>query len=280
VIKWHKQYPNDWKQTWMEIQKRWSEDIGCPDGVFSAFNIDARTNAAYIVLGLLYGKGDFEKTLQISTRAGQDSDCNPSSAAGILGTMTGYKQIPAYWKMGLKEIEDMPFKYTTMSLNNVYAISYKHALEMIRRNGGSVTGKSVKIALQHPETVRFEKSFEGMYPVAKVPYRKGTGRNVFTFDFTGTGFVLRGMAASLKEESSGYILEADLYIDGRMVETARLPTTSLSRRNDIFWKYELTNQKHTVKIVVKNPDAAHELQTSDYLVYADKPFDGSIQKTE
>ncbi|WP_221393717.1 ADP-ribosylglycohydrolase family protein [Dyadobacter sp. NIV53] len=280
VIKWHKQYPNDWKQNWMEIQKKWSEDIGCPDGVFSAFNIDARTNAAYIVLGLLYGKGDFDKTLQISTRAGQDSDCNPSSAGGILGTMLGYNQIPAYWKMGLKEIEDMPFKYTTMSLNNVYAISYKHALEMVKRNGGSVTDNSIKIALQSPKTVRFEKSFEGLFPIAKVPFNKGTGKNEFTFDFTGTGFVLRGMAAKLKKESSDYILEADLFIDDQKVETAKLPTSSLSRRNDIFWKYELPNKKHTVKVVVKNPDPEHELRTWDYLIYSDKPFDGSIARTE
>lgn len=49
----------------------------------------------------------------------------------------------AYWKMGLKDIEDMDFKYTTMSLNKVYAISYKHALATIKRNGGSVNGNNV-----------------------------------------------------------------------------------------------------------------------------------------
>src|SRR5690606_38336059 len=90
VIKWHAQYPEDWKQTWFEIQRKWTDEVGCPDGVFSPFNIDAKVNAAYVVLGLLYGGGDFGKTLEISTRAGQDSDCNPASAAGILGTIMGY----------------------------------------------------------------------------------------------------------------------------------------------------------------------------------------------
>jgi hypothetical protein len=65
VIKWSKQYPNDWHQTWFEIQKKWSMEVGCPDGVFAAFNIDAKINAAYVVLGLLYGKGDFDKTMEI-----------------------------------------------------------------------------------------------------------------------------------------------------------------------------------------------------------------------
>ena len=32
VIKWYKQNPNDWKATWFEAQKKWTHDIGCPDG--------------------------------------------------------------------------------------------------------------------------------------------------------------------------------------------------------------------------------------------------------
>src|SRR3984957_13641286 len=40
VIKWHMQYPDDWRQTWFELQKKWSSDIGCPDGVFAPFDID------------------------------------------------------------------------------------------------------------------------------------------------------------------------------------------------------------------------------------------------
>ena len=57
----------------------------------------APANVAFVVLGLLYGKGDFGRTIDISTRCGQDSDCNPSTAGGILGTMLGYSNIPDYW---------------------------------------------------------------------------------------------------------------------------------------------------------------------------------------
>ena len=42
VIDLHKQYPDDWKRAWFEIQKKWAEDVGCADGVFAAFDIDAR----------------------------------------------------------------------------------------------------------------------------------------------------------------------------------------------------------------------------------------------
>ena len=40
---------------------------------FVPFNIDATINSAYIVIGLLYGQGDFAKTMDIATRCGQDS---------------------------------------------------------------------------------------------------------------------------------------------------------------------------------------------------------------
>jgi hypothetical protein len=163
VITWHDKYPTDWKQTWFEIEKKWADDIGCPDGVFNAFNIDAKLNAAYIVLGLLYGNGDFKKTLEISARAGQDADCNPSSAGGILGTMLGYENIPAYWKMGLKEAEDIDFKYTSMSLNDVYKMGYKHALQVIQKNGGKISDSQISIPVETPQPVRFEQSFEGHY---------------------------------------------------------------------------------------------------------------------
>ena len=53
VIKWHKQYPNDWKQTWFETQKKWNNDVGCPKGVFLGFNIDAKINSAYVAIGCL-----------------------------------------------------------------------------------------------------------------------------------------------------------------------------------------------------------------------------------
>ena len=39
----------------------------------------------YIALALLCGEGDFDKTMEIAIRCGQDTDCNPSTAAGVLG---------------------------------------------------------------------------------------------------------------------------------------------------------------------------------------------------
>ena len=144
-------HADDWRRTWFEIQKKWSSETGCPDGVFRAFNIDARLNAAYVVLGLLYGEGEFGRTIDIATRAGQDSDCNPATAAGILGTAFGYSGIPEEWKRGLAAVESTDFAYTSTSLAEAYELSYEHALQVIRRAGGPVLERRVVTAAGRPE---------------------------------------------------------------------------------------------------------------------------------
>jgi len=273
VIAWHKKYPNDWKQTWLEIQKKWANDIGCPEGVFVPFNIDAKVNAAYVVLGLLYGQKDFTKTLEITTRCGQDADCNPSTAGGILGTILGYDKIPAYWKMGLKEAESIDFKYTTMSLAAVYDIGFKHALQNIERNGGKISGDNIKIKVQQPATVKFEKSFEGVYPVAKIPVTWSANKNEISFDFEGTGFVIKGETAKWGSESS-YVFNTELYVDDKLVESPKLPASYTTRRYELCWKYDLRKGKHTVRLKILNPSKDEEFNSSEAIIYSDQLIDG------
>jgi hypothetical protein len=275
VINWHKKYPGDWRQNWFEIQKKWSSDIACADGIFAPFNIDAKVNSAYVVLGLLYGKNDFTKTLEIATRAGQDADCNPSSAGGILGTILGYDKIPAYWKMGLKEAEDIDFKYTTISLNKVYEIGLKHALENIKRNGGKVNGDKITISVQPPTAVKLEQGFPGLYPVNKVGLNEEDIKEM-SFDFEGTGFILAGQSLKKDKNAPEYVIEAEMYIDGKKIETAKFPTSFTTRRHELFWRYELPQGKHTISIKVLNPNPQYTLNAYSYIVYSDKPV-GSLQ---
>jgi hypothetical protein len=273
VIEWHKKYPNDWKQTWLEIQKKWANDIGCPEGVFVPFDIDAKVNAAYVVLGLLYGQKDFTKTLEITTRCGQDADCNPSTAGGILGTILGYDNIPAYWKMGLKDAENIDFKYTTMSLSSVYEIGFKHALENIQRNGGTTNGDKVTIKLQDPVTVKFEKSFEGVYPIAKIPVTWSTNKDEISFDFEGTGFVLKGETARWGSESN-YVFNTELYVDDKLVESPKLPASYTTRRYELCWKYDLLKGKHVVRLKILNPSKEEEFNSSEAIIYSDHLMNG------
>jgi hypothetical protein len=273
VIRWRDQYPTDWKQTWFEIQKKWSDEIGCPDGVFAPFNIDAKINAAYIVLGLLYGQGDFSKTMDVSTRAGQDSDCNPSSAGGILGTMLGYDKIPEYWKQGLADAENLDFKYTTMSLNNAYQSSLKHALQVIERNGGKVDGDNITLPSQTPKAVRLEQSFPNLTPVSRIEIHQNMEKEYST-SFEGTGFVVRGEAQPKNSGNWDYfgdfVFNASISVDGNKPEIVALPISFTTRRHELFWNYQLADGKHNVVIKVLNPSPDFVVHLNNILVYKNK----------
>ena len=269
VIINHKKYPNDWKRTWFELQTNWSADKACPNGVFRGMNIDATLNSAYIALGLLYGEGDYGKTLDISTRAGQDSDCNPSNAGGILGTMIGYNNIPEYWKQGIDKVEDMDFSYTELSLNDVYAIGYKHAAEMIKNHGGEESDETFTIVYQTPATVPFEESFPGVFPLARKTIEKHINSITpqIDMDFKGSGFVMNGQAykaAGLPD----IVLEIDVLVDGTLMETIKVPTEFLVRKRDIAFNFELPENDHTVTLKAKSIDQGYWIHIADAAIYS------------
>lgn len=269
VIMWHAKYPADWKQTWFEVQKKWAEENGCPNGVFNPLNIDAKLNAAYVVIGLLYGNGDFTKTLEVATRLGQDSDCNPATAAGVLGVIKGYSNIPAYWLTPLQKAEQRNFSFTNISLEKVYQLGYKHAMANIAANNGDTTRETITFPQTALTTVPFEENFAGHYPQKFIPLGK-TFSDEFSFEVEGIGFVIRGHAAKKVANAPDHTLKAALYIDGREVETASFPVNPINSRTELFWRYQMPAGKHQVQIKVINPNSSYEFRTVDCLVYGDK----------
>lgn len=268
VIDWYHKYPDDWKQTWFECQRKWSSEVGCPDGVFLPFDIDAKLNSAYVTIGLLYGKKDFYQTIDIAARCGQDSDCNAATAAGVLGVLLGYENIPEMWKESLYAVEELPFAYTDVSLNRLYKLSLGHAIKAIEAGGGVVNGDQITIKIQQPVAVNYEKAFEGHYPVEKKNINILL-QQASQFSFDGNGFVLKGY---VKCDDEDYVADVEMYIDGELVETANLPVAKASsiddRRVDLFHKYQLEDMEHTVVLEWKNPNKNAQIYLGEVLVYA------------
>lgn len=79
-------------------------DIG--DGWF-----EAPSNVAYAVLGLLYGEGDFKKSMITAIDCGDDTDCTGATVGATLGIMNGTAGIPADWKQYIGD------NIVTVSLN-------------------------------------------------------------------------------------------------------------------------------------------------------------------
>lgn len=292
VINWHKQYPDDWKATWFELQKKWNKDVGCPKGVYLSFNIDARINSAYVAIGLLYGKGDFSRSVDIATRCGQDADCNAATAGGVLGVMLGYDAIPAFWLNPLKEVEALNFESTEMSLSKAYEMSYRHALGMIQLAGGKTEGETVEIPYENPVAVAFEQNFVNTHPIAREKIDRSFMDEI-TFDFTGNGYILYGNMVKrakvdpdyidriskrlgsevfgLAELEDPYVAEVEVYIDGVLDETVYLPMKNTSRRLEPAWKYQLPEGKHEVRLKWINNTPDYEIRINDLIVYSENP---------
>jgi hypothetical protein len=297
VIKWHKQYPDDWKATWFELQKKWNKDVGCPKGVFLSFNIDAKINSAYVAIGLLYGKGNFTQSVDIATRCGQDADCNAATAGGVLGVMHGYSGIPEFWLKPLQEVEGLNFESTEMSLSKAYDLSYKHALGVIQLAGGSIEGENVEIPFEEPLPVAFEQNFENTFPVSREKIDISF-TDEFNFNFTGNGYILYGNMVKrskvdrdyidriskrlgsevfgLAELNDPYVAEVEVYIDGVLDETVMLPMKNTSRRLEPAWKYQLPEGEHKVMLKWLNHKLEYEIRINDLIVYSENQPQSSL----
>jgi hypothetical protein len=169
VLQWVQDNPDDWQKTWQQVEDKYHKDPRYTHGLCSkpggegAFSIDVKLNGAYVLMGLLYGKGDPDKTILVACRSGQDSDCNPSNAAGILFTTIGAARIPARFteKLDLKA----KYSYTDYTVPKVFEVSEKLARQAVARAGGR-TEKNDKgeevfvIPLQEPKPSKLEQCWE------------------------------------------------------------------------------------------------------------------------
>jgi len=57
----------------------------------------APANVAFVVLGLLYGEGDFARSLCYAVNCGDDTDCTGATVGAILGIINGRSKIPQEW---------------------------------------------------------------------------------------------------------------------------------------------------------------------------------------
>ncbi|MBE6359375.1 MAG: ADP-ribosylglycohydrolase family protein [Lentisphaerae bacterium] len=61
----------------------------------------APANVAFAVIGLLYGEGDFGKSICTAVNCGDDTDCTAATVGALLGIIQGEKAIPEKWKAAI-----------------------------------------------------------------------------------------------------------------------------------------------------------------------------------
>ena len=78
----------DWKTT-RNLLVEDSADLGW---------FQAPANIGFVVLGLLYGEGDFKKSVIYAINCGDDTDCTGATVGALLGIMKGMEGIPEDWR--------------------------------------------------------------------------------------------------------------------------------------------------------------------------------------
>ena len=293
LLQWSAEHPDDWIRVWKMVEEKWNDREPCPAGALLPFNIDAKLNGAYVAMGLLYGGGDFTKTMTISTRCGQDSDCNPASAVGVLGVVLGYKALPERYKAGIPAIADEKFDYTDYSFRTIVDSTMKRAIAMVERNGGRVEGDKLLVPMQKAEPAKLELwddygspaerikvddarwSWKGPWESAP-PERRNRRENdtktsstkgaEATIQFRGTGAILVGPYMP----TGG---RADVYLDGKLDQTIDVyPDEDARKGGESVWHaFGLPPGEHTLRLAVRGErygeSKGSEITLTDLVVF-------------
>lgn len=147
MIALHKKYPTKWQDAWKEMADKYY--VNEPDLTKTIWN--ANLNGACGILAMLYGKGDFQHTLDLSCAMGFDADNQAATVAGLLGIVYGF--------IGLPKDLYLPVEGWTKPFNDTYINITRHelpdasiqdmidrtlavTLQLIKAKGGKVSGKA------------------------------------------------------------------------------------------------------------------------------------------
>ena len=139
VLRWHQQQPQDWRATRQRIRQLYDTDP-----VWWA----SRVNFAVTIMALLYGEGDTLKTIEIAALAGWDADNNMATAAGLLGLVHGYAQLPEVVRASTdlyfnEDVTGALPRYQTVT--EIALRTQRLAEQMVRRSGGPTVGGLYRI---------------------------------------------------------------------------------------------------------------------------------------
>jgi hypothetical protein len=152
MLRWRRENPN-WEKTWELVDKKYrSRD-------YYISQLDVKLEGAFVLMGLLYGDGDLDKTIVISCRCGSDSDCNPSSSGGVLFTTLGVSKLPDRYYKQLNE--KSVFSHTAYTFPALIDVCGKLARQSVVKAGGRIekdaNGEEVfVIPVKTPKPSRFE----------------------------------------------------------------------------------------------------------------------------
>lgn len=115
VMDYHSKHPADWRECFRFVFENYGYDK-------YPGNCHIIPNIAVMILSLLYGEGDFDKTLEICNLCGWDTDCNVGNVATIMGVVCGLEGI--CYEKWRKPVNDLLICSSVVGSLNIMDIPY------------------------------------------------------------------------------------------------------------------------------------------------------------
>jgi hypothetical protein len=165
MIALHDKYPNNWQTARAEMAKKYYIDE--PDMTKTIWN--ANLNGACAILAMLYGNGEFQRTLDLSCAMGFDADNQAATVAGLMGVIFGMKGLPSNlylpiegWKLPFNDryINITRYDLPDASINDIIERTLKESISLIVEKGGKISGSKGNETLSINSNATFNAPLE------------------------------------------------------------------------------------------------------------------------
>ena len=271
VVACYRADPGDWKRAWSEVERKWAQDIGCPDfvlppGTSTPGSTGPTWSSACSTAGAISAAPSRSRraAARIPTAIRPAPAASWAPCSGTAGSR----------RFG--ETRSSPSKTNPSPTPRCRSTrSMKRA--SIRRcrwsanTAGAWEGRSSVCLFQPIRPVPLETSFAGCYPIE----RKRLGLKLETS--AEIGLRRHGLCPDRPTVGDGryrrdpYVYRIELVLDDRPPVVFGMPVNELVRRLEISWAYLLRAGKHTIKLRILNPRPGGYLQVDDLITYGDKP---------
>ncbi len=176
MIALHKKHPTKWQDSWNEMAQKYY--VNEPEMTKTIWN--ANLNGACAVLAMLYGEGNFQRTLDLSCAMGFDADNQAATVGGLMGVIYGMKGLPENlylpiegWKLPFndKYINITRYDLPDSKISDIINKTLTASIDLIKLKGGSVYGRKGKEVVTINTKATFDAPLEfyiGPKPILEV----------------------------------------------------------------------------------------------------------------
>lgn len=149
---WEANKQRDWTYCLWHIRENWWQDK-------YPGNCHIMPNSAMMMLSMLYGGGDFSRTINICNMCGWDTDCNVANVGTILAVLNGLDGIDFKWREPINDFIAFSSALGDVNISNLAQVTYELAALGYRLNGEEVPPQLHRMV--NGEALRFDFALPG-----------------------------------------------------------------------------------------------------------------------